>query len=232
MAAESARAGFSPRRFVHADPAGRRGRRLATPRGRGLEPHGLELHGNLHTLGYFAAEICAGTPAQTFDVIIDTGSSLTAVACKGCSHCGSHTHPGIAGSRRFDEAASSTASAFSCHHPPSNVHCSCSDGDKCGYAVSYTEGSSIRGHIVSDLVWFAQDGGGRAGVSGERSAHSCHTSVGSGDDVYTHPLAASLVQSSCSRPDPSSTAGDAESAGPVIVRSRSIRSGAWSSSAS
>ena len=55
--APHAHAGLTPLRFLHADPEGRRGRRLsATPRGRGLSPHGLgmQLHGNLHTLGYFS----------------------------------------------------------------------------------------------------------------------------------------------------------------------------------
>ena len=61
------------------------------------------MHGNLYTLGYFAADICAGTPAQLFDVIIDTGSSLPAVACQGSSHCGTHSHPRGQSSRRFDE---------------------------------------------------------------------------------------------------------------------------------
>ena len=105
----AAHAGLTPLRFLHADPDGRRGRRLARPRGRSLSPHGLELHGNLHTLGYFSADVCLGTPSQKFDLIVDTGSALTALPCAGCSHCGTHRH-GTSSSARFAESTSSTGS--------------------------------------------------------------------------------------------------------------------------
>ena len=105
---------------------------------------GLEMQGNLYSLGYFSANVCLGTPAQRFDVIIDTGSSLTAVPCADCSHCGRHQHPTYV-SARYDSLASSTFSAAGSRP----------------YSVSYTEGSSIRGRIVRDVAWFEQLGAGR-----------------------------------------------------------------------
>ena len=105
---------------------------------------GAEMQGNLFSLGYFSANVCFGTPAQRFDVIIDTGSSLTAVPCADCSHCGSHRH-GEEANARFDSQASSTFSA---------------SGSR-PYSVSYTEGSSIRGRIVRDVAWFEELGAGR-----------------------------------------------------------------------
>lgn len=42
------------------------------------------VHGGVSSLGYFWSYVEIGTPAQTFSVILDTGSSLTAVPCAGC----------------------------------------------------------------------------------------------------------------------------------------------------
>ena len=110
------------------------------------------MHGNMHTLGYFSADACVGTPPRKFDLIVDTGSSLTAFPCSGCSHCGSHD-----GGNRFSEAASSTSEA--CH------------SGSCSYSVGYTEGSSIRGRIVYDHFWFGSESGRRP----VRAAFGCQT---------------------------------------------------------
>ena len=73
--------------------------------GRALAQNGM-LSGALHTLGYFSADVCLGSPPRRYDLIVDTGSSLTAVPCKKCRNCGKH----ICGeSGRFDPAASPTA---------------------------------------------------------------------------------------------------------------------------
>ena len=115
------------------------------------------MQGNLYALGYFSASVCFGTPQQQFDLIIDTGSSLTAVPCADCTHCGSHQHASYRNAR-YDSEASSTHSAVDCHHPACN---SCRSSDECTYGVSYTEGSSIRGRIVGDVAWFTKLGAGQ-----------------------------------------------------------------------
>ncbi|KAL3915331.1 MAG: hypothetical protein SGPRY_007267 [Prymnesium sp.] len=107
-------------------------------RTRRLSPAGLQLHGNLHTLGYFSADVCVGTPARTFDLIVDTGSSLTAFPCEDCSHCGAHMH-GTQRGARFSDAASSSSEL--CHL------------GSCSYSTVFTEGSSIRGRIIFDSFW-------------------------------------------------------------------------------
>ena len=130
------------------------------------------MQGNLHTLGYFSATVCMGTPPRSFDLIIDTGSALTAVPCDGCPHCGTHKHGSINGAR-FSEASSSTAAAVPCSQPPSGMSsCRQCDGGKCGYSVSYTEGSSIRGHLVRDDFWFGLESGGKRAV---RASFGCQT---------------------------------------------------------
>ena len=131
---------------------------------------GLELEGNLNTLGYFSAEVCVGSPPRSFDLIVDTGSALTAFPCSDCPHCGQHQHASSAGSR-FDTRASSTAEVVSCTHPPSGMRCRSCDAGACGYGVSYTEGSSIRGKLVSDLFWF----GHASGPKQVRGSFGCQT---------------------------------------------------------
>ena len=60
------------------------------------------LAGALHTLGYFSTEVCLGSPPRRFDLIVDTGSSITAVPCSSCRQCGEH----ICGSAGRGPAAS------------------------------------------------------------------------------------------------------------------------------
>jgi len=38
--------------------------------------------------GYFYAALALGSPPQLFDVIVDTGSTITYVPCNDCQHCG------------------------------------------------------------------------------------------------------------------------------------------------
>lgn len=72
--------------------------------------HTLQLHGN-YTLGYYFIQVGVGTPAQPEALIVDTGSNILAVPCKGCTHCStSHLH------QPFNVNASSTSSYVSCNN--------------------------------------------------------------------------------------------------------------------
>mmetsp|Transcript_9703 Transcript_9703/g.21295 ORF Transcript_9703/g.21295 Transcript_9703/m.21295 type:complete len:482 (-) Transcript_9703:465-1910(-) len=160
-------------KFHAADPSGARGRRLAPHKARRqLSSDGWRLQGNLHTLGYFSAEVCVGSPQRKFDLIVDTGSALTAFPCEECSHCGAHKHASVPG-MRFSVKGSASAKSVTCSSPPVGMHsCRSCDAGQCGYAVSYTEGSSIRGHLVYDNFWFASSTGLRAGV---HASFGCQT---------------------------------------------------------
>ena len=70
-------AGVTRLRFVQAEPTGarRRRRRLS------IDASGEELLGNLHTLGYFSAQVCLGTPGRRFDVIVDNHALHCFVDC-------------------------------------------------------------------------------------------------------------------------------------------------------
>lgn len=160
--------------FRSADPAapGRRRRRLET---------GHELQGNLHTLGYFSANVCLGTPELSFDLIVDTGSALTALPCVGCTECGAHQHATYS-NRRYDASLSSSSSQLNCGDERCVSH-RCEANQQCAYSVSYTEGSSIRGHMVAETFWFSS------------SAHGGHTPVGAvfGCQTYESGLFRSQV---------------------------------------
>ena len=124
---------------------------------------GGQLSGALHTLGYFSTQVCLGSPGRPFDVIIDSGSGLSAVPCAACTSCGKHIC-GLEG--RFDPASSTTASPVGCaarESTQAGVRCDQCLGAQCSYSVHYTEGSSIRGRIVRDVVHMervARGGGG------------------------------------------------------------------------
>lgn len=118
---------------------------------------GWRLDGNLKTLGYFAANVCLGADHKTFSLIVDTGSSLAAMPCADCSGCGKHQT-----GARFDPSRPG-ATTVDCNHPPTSMRCNgCGSGHKCGYSVSYTEGSSISGYMVQDKLHLSSGEGEKA----------------------------------------------------------------------
>ena len=107
--------------------------------------------------------MCLGDPGRRFDLIVDTGSSITAVPCSTCKRCGTHR---CGNNGRFDIGRSHSVQTLNCKRPPSGFTCErCFEGDKCGYSVHYTEGSSIQGHVVTDMAHFLRAGTGRAVTS-------------------------------------------------------------------
>ena len=123
----------------------RHGRRLVS---------GGVLAGALHTLGYYSTDVCLGSPAKRYDLIIDTGSSITAVPCSTCRQCGNH-HCGITG--RFDLSRSLTGKPVACRENPA-LQCESCASNMCTYSVHYTEGSAIKGHVISDVTRFLRTG--------------------------------------------------------------------------
>jgi hypothetical protein len=108
-----------------------------------------KMQGDLIALGYFYAELKVGTPPQTFSLIVDTGSSVTAIPCTGCRDCGPHTNP------RFNPESSLTFRQAPCG---GSLYCTSCVRGVCGYRVSYQEGSSYSGFLARDVI--------RLGVSG------------------------------------------------------------------
>eukprot|EP01052_Picozoa_sp_SAG31_P030380 SAG31_NODE_3112_length_4661_cov_9.186760_3_plen_375_part_00 len=120
--------------------AERRRRRLQS---RAIEGMQGSLEGNVMPLGYFYTRLHIGTPGQVFTVIVDTGSSLTAIPCSGCSRCGSHMDS------YFRPEQSSTFTRGTCNIVKNCQTCS---GGTCMYRTHFVEGSSISGFIGFDKV--------------------------------------------------------------------------------
>ena len=110
----------------------------------------------LHALPrQYSTEVCLGSPGRRFDLIVDTGSSITAVPCSSCKQCGKH-HCGKT-NRCFDPGSSPTSQTVDCHAPPPGFSCErCVSSNRCAYSVHYTEGSSISGHVASDMAHFTR----------------------------------------------------------------------------
>ena len=119
----------------------------------------LSLSGELHTLGYYSTVVCLGNPGRPYDLIVDTGSSITAVPCAGCRQCGTHL---CGPNGRFSQDASPTSQPVVCplKSPITGLSCETCRNRRCEYSVRYTEGSSIRGHILNDFAHFKRDSDG------------------------------------------------------------------------
>ena len=99
-----------------------------------------------------------GTPPQRRLVIVDTGSRTLVVPCKPCTHCG-HQHF----SREFfDPKKSLTDIANHCNEDEckfvtESIDPDCPKSNECNFMLSYSEGSSIRGFELEDIVWLGTD---------------------------------------------------------------------------
>lgn len=105
----------------------------------------LPLSGDVVTLGYYYVTLHIGTPPRPFSVIVDTGSSVTAIPCTGCRRCSKHMNT------RFDPATSRTFQAVPCSQ---GLSCTSCRRGACGYHASYEEGSSHLGYLAQDFFYF------------------------------------------------------------------------------
>ena len=100
--------------------------------------------------GYYYVDVSLGTPPKSFQVIVDTGSTLTYVPCVDCgSNCGEHT-----GAPKFDPDSSETCERVRCGTEDCHDVGGCAAGgsDACEYSKSYAEHSSVHGRLVKDKV--------------------------------------------------------------------------------
>lgn len=105
----------------------------------------------------YVATVSFGTPAVPQVVVIDTGSDLTWLQCKPCSsgQCSPQKDP------LFDPSHSSTYSAVpcasgECKKLAADAYGSgCSNGQPCGFAISYVDGTSTVGVYGKDKLTLA-----------------------------------------------------------------------------
>jgi len=102
----------------------------------------IGLFGGLNTIKEFYAEISIGTPSQTFNVQLDTGSSnflIYGSSCVGCPE-----------SKSFDVQSSSSAVAIGCS---GKLFCdNCSSSDQCEFKIGYGGGAKEIGLIYQDVL--------------------------------------------------------------------------------
>lgn len=97
--------------------------RPAAHSNRSTKKHSPPLHHSpLPSAGVFVTGLQFGTPPQTLQLLIDTGSGVTHVAGRGCgSSCG----VGLSPSAGFDAQGSSTAQRVPCDEQCSCPQCEC-----------------------------------------------------------------------------------------------------------
>lgn len=109
------------------------------------------LRGDVRELGYFTATVWFGTPPRRFELIVDTGSTITYIPCVDCGdRCGPN-HENM----WFDPSASSTASYVGCSDSGCDCGspaCGCRDDRRCTYVRSYVEGSKSAGYLLRDAM--------------------------------------------------------------------------------
>ena len=138
------------------------------------------LHGSVREHGYYYADVALGVPPRTFQVIVDTGSTLTYVPCASCgAACGRHT-----GAPPYDPEASATHEPVDCRSDAC-VHGRCSrDGTHHAYNRGYAEHSSVEGHVVKDVIHLGGDLGNLTVAFGctTRETGGIHDQVADGPD--------------------------------------------------
>lgn len=103
--------------------------------------------------------IYVGSPPQRRLVIVDTGSRYLVLPCTPCVRCGKKHYS----KAYFDPSVSTTDAYNQCHLNEctflSNYDKleSCDKNGRCNFRQQYTEGSTISGFELEDIVWFGTD---------------------------------------------------------------------------
>jgi len=113
------------------------------------------LQGGIGTNAAFFAQVSVGTPPQTFQVQVDTGSSDFLLYGSSCTSAGC-TNGAV---NRYDMSASSTSRAITC--TDSNYYCQgCVNfagiSNSCSFNDQYGGGGNPQGSLVSDTFHIGQ----------------------------------------------------------------------------
>jgi len=105
---------------------------------------------------YYYAIVNIGSPPQRAELVIDTGSSLTYLACKNtCTKCGHHDDP------HFDTDFSKSLKWLDCDKSFCNRKSfgglSCKS-KQCAFSQSYLDGSFSEGRLFSDTIQMKASG--------------------------------------------------------------------------
>ncbi|XP_049386546.1 aspartic proteinase 36-like, partial [Solanum stenotomum] len=95
----------------------------------------------------YYTKVKVGSPPKEYNLLVDTGSEISWIACSSCDTCPRTSELGVK-LNFYDSGNSTTATSISC----STRGCECTRTNRCGFTLSYMDGSSTTGYLVSD-VW-------------------------------------------------------------------------------
>ncbi|KAG5582670.1 hypothetical protein H5410_053297 [Solanum commersonii] len=102
---------------------------------------------DLNNIGIYYTKVKVGSPSKEYNLLVDTGSEISWIACSSCDTCPRTSELGVK-LNFYDSGNSTTATSISC----STRGCECTRTNRCGFTLSYMDGSSTTGYLVSD-VW-------------------------------------------------------------------------------
>ena len=114
------------------------------------------IYGSAFKINYYYSNIYLGENMQKQGLILDTGSSITTSTCSPlCQSCGKHICPpyDIKSKNKIISCSDSKCGLV-------NANCDKSKKEienKCSFSISYSEGSTLRGVYINELVRFGKN---------------------------------------------------------------------------
>lgn len=111
----------------------------------------LQLFGDSE-IGYYYVNVLIGTPPQKQSLILDSGSKLTILPCKGCTNCNKHQNP------LYTPENSSTFKKVTKEDKINNWKCPIINNfQNCSFNQGYLEGSDYSGYYAQDVFLFENE---------------------------------------------------------------------------
>ena len=110
------------------------------------------VYGSAFKLNYYYSNLYLGDNMQKQGYILDTGSTITTSTCSPiCHHCGNHICPAY--------NITTEDKIISCNDEKCKLVTSKCNGNtnKCSFSISYSEGSSLSGVYINEIVRFGEN---------------------------------------------------------------------------
>ena len=110
------------------------------------------VYGSAFKLNYYYSNLYLGDDMQKQGYILDTGSTITTSTCSPiCHHCGNHICPAY--------NITTEDKIISCNDEKCKLVTSKCNGNtnKCSFSISYSEGSSLSGVYINEIVRFGEN---------------------------------------------------------------------------
>ena len=113
------------------------------------------VYGSAFKINYYYSNLYLGEDMQKQGYILDTGSTITTATCDPlCKHCGLHISPHY-NSENLDKKIILCTDPL-CKEVSSKCNFSSHPKD-CSFVISYSEGSSLHGVYINEIVRFGND---------------------------------------------------------------------------